>query len=85
MVEDLLQVVGALLILAPFAALQFNRTTSDAPVYLWPNLVGSALLAYLAVVEEQWGFLLLEAVWAMVAAWGLARRRPAADPAAAGR
>ena len=83
--EDLLQIVGALLILAPFAALQFGRTSSHAPVYLWPNLVGSALLAYLAVVEEQWGFLLLEAVWAMVAAWGLLRPGPAPDPAGAGR
>ena len=74
MVNQLLQVAGALLILVAFAATQFGRLGQRSPSYLILNLVGSALLAYLALIEEQWGFLLLEAVWALVSLWGLATR-----------
>ena len=73
MIDDVLQVAGALLILIPFAALQFGRMSADTAVYLWLNLVGSGLLAVLAVKEEQWGFVLLESVWAAVALWGIVR------------
>ena len=39
--------------------------------YLWLNLVGSVILTALALHEHQWGFLLLESVWAVVSAYGL--------------
>ena len=70
-----MQVVGALLILAPFAAHQFGKLNADTPAYLWPNLVGSAALAVLAFafVDGQWGFLVLEAVRAAVAGRSLLR------------
>jgi hypothetical protein len=70
-VDQLIQVVGALLILAGFAAVQFERMRPDSRLYLALNLAGSAILAVLAWVETQWGFLLLEGVWAIVSAWGL--------------
>ncbi len=69
--DQVIQVVGALLILAAFAAVQFERMRPDSRLYLVLNLVGSAILAGLAVHEELWGFLLLEGVWAIVSAWGL--------------
>jgi hypothetical protein len=69
--DQIVQVVGALLILAAFAAAQFDRLSPHSRVYLWLNFVGSLILAVLAYVEEQWGFLLLETVWAFVSAWGL--------------
>lgn len=71
---DLLQLIGALLILVPFAAVQLGRTTPMSVGYLAFNLVGSALLGVLALVDSQWGFLLLEAAWALVSGWGLLRR-----------
>ncbi len=75
----IVQIIGALLILAPFAAQQFGTLSADTPAYLWPNLIGSGLLAVLAAVGNQWGFLLLEVAWAAVAARGLVRiRRPVA-------
>jgi hypothetical protein len=70
-VDQLIQIVGALLILAAFAAVQFERMRPDSRTYLALNLVGSVILAALALHAEQWGFVLLEAVWAVVSAWGL--------------
>ena len=46
----------------------------DSRAYLALNLAGAAILAVLAAREHQYGFLLLEAVWAVVAAHGLLRQ-----------
>jgi hypothetical protein len=76
------QIVGAVLILAAYAAAQFGRLDQSSRAYLVLNLIGSAILAVLAWHEEQFGFLLLEGVWALVSAWSLAQvlrgQRPAA-------
>ncbi len=69
--DQLIQIIGALLILAAFAAVQFDRMRPDSQTYLTLNLIGSLILAVLAWVESQWGFLLLESVWAVVSAIGL--------------
>lgn len=65
------QIFGAVLILAAFVLAQFKVLNQRSLTYLVLNLVGSALLAVNAFVEEQWGFVLLEAVWAVVSAWGI--------------
>ncbi len=78
---DVVQVVGALFILVPFASQQLRGLSPASAVYLWPNLVGSAILAVLALVDEQWGFLLLEAVWALVAIRGLVLLATGREPA----
>jgi hypothetical protein len=70
-VDQVVQIVGALLILAAFTAVQLERMRPDSRLYLALNLVGSAILAVLAVAAEQWGFVLLEGVWAIVSGWGL--------------
>jgi hypothetical protein len=71
--DQVVQIVGALLILTAFAASQLGRMRVDSRVYLVLNLVGSAILAFLALDQQQWGFVLLETVWALVSAWGLLR------------
>ena len=69
--EQLVQVIGALLILTAFAAAQFGRLDQRSVSYLVLNLIGSVILAVLAAIEEQLGFLLLESIWAIVSAWSL--------------
>jgi hypothetical protein len=70
-VEQLVQVVGAILILVAFAAAQFDAMDPHSRAYLVLNFLGSLILAVLAWQERQWGFLLLETVWAAVSGWGL--------------
>ncbi|HWM55820.1 MAG TPA: hypothetical protein VNO20_10580 [Solirubrobacterales bacterium] len=69
--DQLVQIVGAMLILIAYAAAQFGAMSQHSRGYLVLNLVGSAVLAVLAFYEELWGFLLLEAVWAAVSLWSL--------------
>lgn len=68
-----IQIIGALLILMAFALNQAKRMDSHSTAYLLLNLVGAVTLAILAAIEYQWGFLLLEGVWALVSAYGLFR------------
>ena len=64
---------GAILILLPFAASQFGKLTTQSLAYQLMNLIGSAALTAVAVIESQYGFILLEGTWALVSAAGLAR------------
>lgn len=73
--DQLIQIAGALLILVAFAAAQFGAMDPHSRLYLVLNLVGSLVLAVLAWRERQWGFLLLESVWAAVSLWSLRRLR----------
>jgi hypothetical protein len=51
---------------------QARVVTTHARVYLILNVIGASALAVDAWMGRQWGFLLLEGIWAMIAAWGLA-------------
>jgi hypothetical protein len=73
-VMQIAQIIGAILILAAFAALQFGRSRSDGTAYLIANAVGSAILGVVAVLGDNWGFLLLEGVWAIVSTWALVQK-----------
>jgi hypothetical protein len=84
-VDQVLQVFGALLLLAAFAAGQFGLLDARSYPNLLLNAAGSAILAVLAAIDRQWGFLLLEGVWALVSFWGLAGRLIGRDAGAAPR
>jgi hypothetical protein len=70
-VDQLFQIVGAILILAAFVASQQNRLRVDSVRYLALNTAGAAILAVVAAVNRDLGFLLLEGVWTVVSAVGL--------------
>jgi hypothetical protein len=72
--DQLIQIVGALLVLAGFVLAQLGRLTTSSYRYLLLNLAGSAILAVLALLTANWGFLLLEGVWAIVSAVSLVSR-----------
>jgi uncharacterized membrane protein YkgB len=66
-----IQITGSLLVLAGFALAQWGVLDQKSLWYLILNTVGSTVLAINAVFEQQWGFLLLEGVWAIVSAVSL--------------
>ena len=78
--EQILSGIGAVLVLAAFAALQFNRTTASSPPYLAANLVGSALLALVAVLAGLWAYVVLNTVWALVSLRTLIKGRAVGAP-----
>jgi hypothetical protein len=74
--DQAIQVAGAILILVAYAAGLTGRWSTDSLPYLILNLVGSVILAVLAATSSNWGFLLLEGVWAIATAWQLIKRQP---------
>lgn len=78
---QLVQLVGALLILVAFVLAQAGLLDQRSYRYLVANLAGAAVLAFDAWIESQLGFLMLEAAWALVSVWSLGARLREPAPA----
>jgi hypothetical protein len=74
MLYQVVQVLGSVLILGAFVAAQFGLLDQAGYRYLIPNALGSAVLTATAVVNREWGFILLEGVWALVSLYSIVRR-----------
>ena len=72
---QLVSVLGSLLVLVAYVASQFGWLNAKRPAYAFANIVGSGLLAVVAALEAQWGFLLLEGAWASVSLVAAVRQR----------
>ena len=68
---QIISVFGALAILGAYVANQFRLIGTSNMSYSAMNFIGSTVLTVIAVIEVQWGFILLEAVWALVSLWGI--------------
>lgn len=77
--DQVIQIIGAVLILAGFVLAQWRVWTTDSWAYLAVNLVGAAILAVLAGLDGQLGFLLLEGVWTVVTAWSIVAKLRGTD------
>ena len=65
--SEVLQWTAAIVVLAGFALSQWGVWSVISYRYLVSNFVGGAGLSAAAVLSHQWGFVLLEGVWALVA------------------
>lgn len=82
---QMISVLGALAILGAYAASQLGLADASKPSYQVANLLGSAVLTIVAVIDRQLGFILLEGAWALMSLWGIAtilRPRGNASPSA---
>jgi hypothetical protein len=68
---QVISVLGALAVLAAYAANQFMLIGPSNFSYSAINFVGSTVLTVIAVIEVQWGFILLEGVWAILSLWAI--------------
>lgn len=72
--SEVLQWTAAIVVLAAFALSQWGAWPVLSYRYLVCNFVGGAGLSAAALLSHQWGFVLLEGVWALVAARSIVAR-----------
>jgi hypothetical protein len=64
---EVLQWAAAIVVLVAFALSQWGAWSVLSYRYLVCNCVGGAGLSAAALLSHQWGFVLLEGIWALVA------------------
>ena len=72
---DLIGTIGVAMLLIAFVLNQRRMLSEHSRPFLAMNLLGAALCAWSSWLVEFYPFLVLESVWAMVAAWGLLQWR----------
>ena len=82
--DQIIQIIGAILVLLGYVLSQTGRVDSRSRSYLLINLVGSALLAIVAALGQQWGFLILNGTWAVISIANLVQGLRAVTPGETG-
>lgn len=84
MLIQAISLVGACVVLYAFFMQQQGGWQATEARYLACNFVGTAVLTVVAWIGSQWGFVLVEAIWAIVSFRGLIRAWRARTLAATG-
>jgi len=64
---QLVSLGGAFLLLAAYLAINRQWLKPHHRLYNLMNLIGGALLLWVAIVDQRIGFVVLEAAWALIA------------------
>lgn len=74
MVEQLISLIGALMILGAYGAQQFHKLSANSALYLVLNFVGAIILAIIAIRARQLGLSLVETAWALISLFMLVKQ-----------
>ena len=77
--DQIISVVGAVLILAAYGALQAGRLRYTSRRVCRMHAIGSGQLTWVAIVDRRIGFIILEGAWALLSLVPLLRRPPTPD------
>ena len=75
MLYQAVSLIGAVLVLSGYVALQRGWLSGDDRLFNLLNFVGAGLLTWVAIVDRRVGFILLEGAWALLSLPGVVRRR----------
>ena len=75
MLLQLVSILGAIFVLAAYLANTRHWLGPRDPVYNLMNLVGAALLCWVAIAQHSIGFVILEGTWALIAVPPLLNRK----------
>lgn len=70
---ETVSVLGALAILGAYAADQRGWIDPSRLSYSVANLVGAGILTFVAVVDGQVGFIVLQGAWTLLSLWEIVR------------
>jgi len=73
MLYQLISLAGAAMVLFAYTGYQRGWMGKEHPGYNVLNFVGSGLLAWVAIVDQRWGFIALEVIWALMSLPALIR------------
>ena len=71
--SDVAGLVGVVLMLGAYAGAQVQRLDPIKPPALIANLIGAGLVMLSLIPKFNLSAFIMEAAWALIAAWGLAR------------
>ncbi|MFN2566739.1 MAG: hypothetical protein ABR499_17215 [Gemmatimonadaceae bacterium] len=70
-----ISLIGAVLVLSGYVALQRGWLAGEDRLFNLLNFVGAGLLTWVAVIDRRVGFILLEGAWALLSLPGVVRAR----------
>lgn len=71
MLMQVISIVGALMVLAAYAAHQFDRLAKETYTFQLLNVLGGAGLVAAAITTRQVGLIIMEGAWTVISIAGL--------------